>query len=194
MSFYIRDCLKDDLFNSIDKTIIFEEDNEIYNKMRENIDNFMKNTIKHHNNSLILEIGPKDHNINSILNVNNNIIETVDIINNNYTTYVCDLTLPNNIPKNKYDIIYCLEVIEHCSNPKQLLYELYQLLKIGGILYLSFPFNFRIHGPLPDNWRISEYGIKELLSQLNFNILSIHALTKSNRPAFPISYTVTCKK
>jgi predicted SAM-dependent methyltransferase len=78
---------------------------------------------------LILEIGPKEFLPNPLLSINDNIIDTVDIVDNNKTTYVCDLTKENNIPKMKYDAIYCLEVIEHCSNPNNLLNELSKLIK-----------------------------------------------------------------
>lgn len=38
-----------------------------------------------------------------------------------------------------FDVIYCSSLIEHVSNPDNLLQESWRVLKPGGILYLSFP-------------------------------------------------------
>ena len=38
-----------------------------------------------------------------------------------------------------------------------------QFLKKDGVLHLSVPLNFRLHGPIPDGFRITEYGLKYLL-------------------------------
>jgi hypothetical protein len=192
--YYIRDCLKHNVFDLIHKDYIFEKDNELYREFRLFIDNFIKSTIQSHNDCTILEIGPKNYKPNKLLTINNNSIETVDIIENNMTTYVCDLTKANNIPKLHFDSIYCLEVIEHCSSPLDLLRELFLLLKNNGTLYLSFPFQFRLHGPLPDNWRISEFGIRQLLADTGFKIIKMDALIEKDRPAFPVSYTIICHK
>jgi hypothetical protein len=67
------------------------------------------------------------------------------------------------------------------------------LLKPDGILYLTFPFQFRLHGPIPDNWRISEYGIRILLDTVGFELTHPNALIETDRPAFPVSYSAICK-
>lgn len=40
---------------------------------------------------------------------------------------------------NNFDLIYCSSLIEHVSNPQNLLKESHRVLKPGGTLYLSFP-------------------------------------------------------
>ena len=125
----------------------------------------------------------------------NNTVETVDIESSVNPTYVFDLTKQNNIiPNNKYDAIYCLEVLEHTSDPNKVLQNLYSILKKGGTLYLSVPFQFRLHGPLPDYWRFSEYGLLQLLKQNNFRVTDMNALIDPDREAFPLHYTVICTK
>ncbi|MCK5818286.1 MAG: methyltransferase domain-containing protein [Psychromonas sp.] len=49
------------------------------------------------------------------------------------------------------------EVLEHTLNPFRAINEIYRILKPNGILIMTTPFNFRIHNPLPDCWRISEH-------------------------------------
>ena len=48
----IRDCLKYDVFDLIDKEVIFEKDNQLLVLLRQHIDNFIQNTIKNHKNKL----------------------------------------------------------------------------------------------------------------------------------------------
>ena len=188
---YKRDVLKYNVFDLIPSDFIFLKDNQNYQLIRNNINEFIDNSINNHKNKLILEVGPKENG--DIRFMENNILETVDILNNN-TTYCADLTKENNIPKNHFDIIYCLEVLEHTFEPDNILKELYKLLKEEGILYLSVPFDFRIHGPLPDCYRISEFGLKYLLEKNNFKIIEFTALINSERPASPLHYTIVCKK
>jgi perosamine synthetase len=190
---YIRDVLKNNAFDLIDKTVIFNLDNKYYDIIRNNVNKLISETISNYNNKIILEIGPKN-NINERIYSKNNIIETVDIVNDNNTTYVADLTQENCIPKEYFDVVYCLEVLEHTYEPWEILKNIYKLLKNDGYLHLSIPFQFRMHGPLPDCYRISEYGIKYLLEKYNFKIIKFEAVIDNSRPAFPIHYTITCIK
>ena len=161
--------------------------------MRQNIKEFMISTIEAHSGCTILEIGPKAFEPHAILRSTSNIIETVDIIPNEKTTYVQDLTEScEKIPNNRFDAVYCLEVIEHCSDPLALLSNIKRKLKKDGRLYLSWPFQFRLHGPLPDAFRISEYGMKILLEKAGLTLISMTAFIDDERPAFPISYTAIC--
>jgi SAM-dependent methyltransferase len=190
--FYVRDCLKFGVFDTIATSTIFDIDNALYKEFRNYLKNFMTTTITSHIHHRILEVGPKHFLPNEVFLTNSNIVDTVDIVENTTTTYVCDLTRENTIPKGVYDAIYCLEVIEHCSHPVELLKQLRKLLKPDGKLYMSFPFQFRLHGPIPDNWRISEYGIRVLAQDAKLKIESLHGLIDKARPAFPVSYTMIC--
>ena len=188
-----RDVLHTPLFDMIDKSHIFKTDNAHYQQMREKINSFIEETLRMHKEHTILEIGPKTNKLERIHSCNN-IIETVDIVDTNDTTYVADLTSSNNIPKNRFDAIYCLEVLEHTYEPWEVLKQLHSLLKDDGYLYISVPFQFRLHGPLPDNYRISEFGLKYLLEKYKFKILKFDALIDMSRPAFPVHYTIICSK
>jgi perosamine synthetase len=192
-SITIRDVLKHNVFDLIDKKQIFELDNKYYQIIRNNVNNLINTSLSNYTNKTILEIGPKN-DINERIKSTNNKIETVDIVNDNNTTYVADLTKENSIPLNYFDVIYCLEVLEHTYEPWEILKNIYKLLKPNGFLHLSVPFQFRLHGPLPDCYRISEFGLKYLIEKYNFEIIKFDALIDNSRPAFPIHYTITCKK
>jgi SAM-dependent methyltransferase len=122
------------------------------------------------------------------------VVETLDICHRENVTYVADITKPNDVPNERFDIIYCLDVLEHTYEPWEGLQQMYKYLKPEGILYLSLPFQFRIHGPIPDCYRISEYGLKYLIQKYKYEIIEMNALIDNERPAFPISYTVVCRK
>jgi predicted SAM-dependent methyltransferase len=188
----IRDCLKYDVFDLIDKNFIFEKDNQLYVLLRQHISKFISDSIKKYRDKLILEIGPIGKPNEELSK--NNIVETLDICKSENITYVADITQTNDIPKEHFDIIYCLDVLEHTYEPWEGLKQIHMLLKPKGVLYLSVPFQFRIHGPIPDCYRISEYGLKYLLQKYNFEIVQMNALLDHERPAFPIHYTIECIK
>jgi perosamine synthetase len=191
-NFYVRNCLICDPFQNTRKDFIYKEDNYIYKFLREHISNFIIETIKNYDKKLILEIGPLVK-ANELLS-KNNIVETMDIYESPYITYNVDITKDNNIEKNRFDVIYCLDVIEHTYEPEECIKQMNLLLKTGGILHLSVPFQFRLHGPIPDCYRISEFGLRYLLEKHNFKISYFGALTNKERPAFPIHYCITCIK
>ena len=187
--YYQRDCIEYGFVDMISNDVVFTEDKIIYDKIRTNIDEFLT---FNKSDQCILEIGPNENTKYRFSD--NTSIETVDINDALNPTYIADLTQPNVIPKNKYDIVICSEVIEHCSSPKCMLREIYNLLKPTGLIYLTTPFQFRIHGPLPDYWRITEYGIKMLLEINKYDIVDFKALIDNERPAFPLHYCVVAKK
>lgn len=187
-----RNVMETGVFDEVDKNVVFELDNEYYSIIRDNVRDFTQSTLKKYEQKRILEIGPK-RNTAERIHSNSNVIETVDIVENN-TTYIADLTKENNMPKSVFDVIYCLEVLEHTYEPWELLHQIYKLLAPNGHLHLSVPFQFRIHGPLPDNYRISEYGLRHLLTKYGFDIVYFNAVVDSSRPAFPIHYTISCIK
>jgi len=84
-------------------------------------------------------------------------------------TFICDLT---NIPvkSNYYDINVFTQVIEHLSDPKQTLSELFRVLKPGGKMFLSGPFFFEEHEQPYDFYRFTQYGLRYLLNTAGFII------------------------
>jgi SAM-dependent methyltransferase len=185
---YIRNLISDpNIFNDTtdDGYLI---DNKFLQCIRSDITEFITTTIKDLHDKRILEIGPREFIANKYISEHNH-VDTIDIIDNNITTYVGDMTTTTSIPSATYDVVYCLDVIEHCNNPKGLFEEVARILKPNGILHLSSPFGFRIHGPVPDFWRISHYGLIHLSSITGYKVLSMNAMIDENRAAFPIHYT-----
>jgi SAM-dependent methyltransferase len=141
----------------------------------------------------LLDIAPQDHEGAKPFFSNNIQIETFDIDPTAGCTYVGDICKTNNlIPDEHFDYIVCTEVLEHVRQPFDAVREIWRLLKPGGLVFVSTPFNFRIHGPLPDCWRFTEHGLRELFSK--FEIQSLEALECDDRFLMPIQYTLVAEK
>jgi SAM-dependent methyltransferase len=119
-------------------------------------------------------------------------LKTIDINPGaDYCADICD-TNTSLIPDNAFDIIICTEVLEHVTNPFAVVNELQRILKPGGQVFVTTPFNFRIHGPLPDNWRFTIHGLKQLFS--DWQIVLIEEIQTPGRPLMPIHYRLIASK
>lgn len=121
-------------------------------------------------------------------------VDTLDIDPQSGCTFVADICRKNEdvIPENSYDFVVCTEVLEHTLQPFCAAQEVLRILKPQGKLFLSVPFNFRIHGPLPDCWRFTEHGLRAVLR--DFQILELEAVETVGRPLMPVHYTVVAQK
>ena len=76
-------------------------------------------------------------------------IKTFDIDPNSGCDYIGDICQHNEIVKDDtFDYIVCTEVLEQTLKPWNAVNEIFRIFKLGGYLFVSVPFNFRIHGPL----------------------------------------------
>jgi SAM-dependent methyltransferase len=141
----------------------------------------------------LLDVAPQDHEGARPFFAETVEIETLDINPRAGTTYCADLCRTNmEIPAARFDLVVCTEVLEHVLNPFTAIAEIYRLLKPGGIILATSPFNFRIHGPLPDCWRFTEHGWRVLLA--DFEDLNIETLEDPERFLMPIHYAVSARK
>lgn len=95
------------------------------------------------------------------------------------------------IPADTYDLVVCMDVIEHTLDPFGAVREMRRILKQGGILLISAPLNLRIHGPIPDCWRFTEHGFMTLLR--DFAIIEIDILESPGRDLFPVHYNIVAE-
>ena len=164
-------------------------------ELRMNVERFMKNVGRLYSRSgtLLLDVAPQDHRGAAPFFTNDIRIETLDIDPKSKATYIADLcSCSNSIGFNKYDYVVCTEVLEHTRQPFDAVDNIFKILKPGGLAFITTPFNFRIHGPLPDCWRFTEHGLRELFKK--FIILEIEALEAKDRFLMPIQYTLVARK
>lgn len=141
----------------------------------------------------LLDIAPQDHAGARPFFKASIAVETLDIDPEAGCTHVGDICKRNNtLAGGSFDYVVCTEVLEHTLRPFDAVREIERILKPGGLLFVSTPFNFRIHGPLPDCWRFTEHGLRALLDP--FEILSLDAVETPGRWLMPIQYTVVARK
>jgi hypothetical protein len=170
------------------------QDRQYLKKLRANVETFMKQAASSaQDGQTWLDIAPQDHNgVKPYLPVTVK-LETLDINPKSGCDYICDLCgqIDQNL-KDRYDAIICTEVLDHVNNPFQAASNMLSMLKPGGRVYASTPFNFRIHGPLPDCWRFTEHGLRQLFS--GYEIVKIIELPTPGRALMPIGYTLEARK
>lgn len=148
------------------------------------IENFFKK------NDSILDIGNQGKEIPELHEFN---IQTLDITPDTSPDVIADITLYNDhIPANSYDVIMCTEVLEHVVDPFAAIREIRRIAKVGGHIFFTTPLNARIHGPIPDCWRFTEFGLKVLFR--DFEIIRFEKLETPGRNLFPLHYACIAKK
>lgn len=167
---------------------VSEQDIENLKIIRDGVTSIIRESASKYDRSdcIVLDIAPQRWN-GAREFYKQSTIETLDIDLNAGATYIADITNNNsNIIRNDmYDVVIFTEVLEHTLNPFDAINEVYRILKPGGVLVMTTPFNFRIHNPLPDCWRISEHGLRHLLK--NFSTVEIIE-NGVERYLFPVQY------
>jgi len=76
--------------------------------------------------------------------------------------------------KEKFDVVFCLEVFEYVVNPLNAVMNIADYLKSGGVAYITFPFVYPIHKPEgTDMLRYTENWIRKVMEHYGFKYLDI---------------------
>lgn len=95
---------------------------------------------------------------------------TADIVKDRNPDIVLDVCDMKTIDNDSIDVINALELFEHVEDPIRGLSECTRVLKSGGVLVLSIPFLFPIHGDPNDYQRWTATKIERELTKLDFRI------------------------
>ena len=177
------------------KQQIAQQDLDHLELLRANVDRFVSHVARRYcgQTGLLLDVAPQVHAGARPFLPEDIIVETLDIDPASNATFIADLCKPLDERLNsRYDFIVCTEVLEHTRQPFAAAANLFQMLRPGGLVFVTTPFNFRIHGPLPDCWRFSEHGLRELFK--DFEIIELDALETPNRFLMPIQYTLVARR
>jgi hypothetical protein len=138
-------------------------------------------------NSLVLDIGDQGKKFPRPFPESAE-IKTLDIDGSRNANYVCDICDNNSalIQDGTFDAILLIEVLEHVCQPFSAVEEVERMLAPGGLLFFSSPLNCRIHGPVPDCWRFTEFGLQVLFR--NFDNVVFEKFESPDRNLFPLQY------
>lgn len=72
------------------------------------------------------------------------------------------------------DIVICVGVLEHVSDPQQALSEIYRVLRFGGRIFIETPFMQTVHASPKDFYRWTPDGLRQILS--DFEVAEIEVV------------------
>lgn len=107
-------------------------------------------------------------------------ITTFDICERWNPDIVGDIT-KTNFSENYWDVIVCVQTLEHIPNIWDLPKELKRILKPSGYAIVDCPWDYPYHAEpeFGDYWRFSKDGIKEFFIR-DLKIVGVHEGTKNN--------------
>jgi 2-polyprenyl-3-methyl-5-hydroxy-6-metoxy-1,4-benzoquinol methylase len=177
------------------KKQISEMDEKYLKIIRHSVTEFVDRCAKEFDKdgTLLLDVAPQDHEGATPFFVKAK-VETLDIDEASGATYIADLCANNQklIESQRFDYVVCTEVLEHTLRPFKAVDEIFRIIKTGGFAFITAPFNFRIHGPLPDCWRFTEHGLRSLFE--DFEIVELQSVETEDRFLMPIHYTLIARK
>lgn len=75
------------------------------------------------------------------------------------------------VPSTSFDTVVSFEVLEHVPDPKKALAEIYRVLRPGGKLVMSTPFQMYLHNEPNDYYRYTHYALRILLEEAGFTVV-----------------------
>lgn len=104
---------------------------------------------------------------------------------------VCDVTnLKATFGLDRFDFVLCLEVLEHVKEPAAAIANMREVLKPGGTLLLTTPFNYRLHAvELGDYYRYTGAALAHLLREFTDVRIAPWGPAK-----FPFGYHTSARK
>ena len=131
-----------------------------------------------------LEIGVEKHqNLKIIFGISNlERMDRINLISGINVDHVMDL-VEDSIDhlKNQYDFVICSNTLEHTFDIHEAIKRLFELVKPGGLIYISMPFLHGLHLEPYDYWRITPYALEKILSKYTKNFI---VLKEGCKPMF----------
>lgn len=95
-------------------------------------------------------------------------------------TYGCDMVFDVQkkfpLENESYEGIVCLNVLEHIFGFQNVFSESARVLKKGGVMVISTPFLFRVHGSPDDYFRYTKSALNQLLTDSGFVDIQIEEI------------------
>lgn len=85
--------------------------------------------------------------------------------------------------KNEFDIILCVNVLEHVYEYEKAVKNIHAALKKGGTAIIAVPFIYPLHDEPGDYWRFTEHTLRKVFSEFR-----IKHFTYNGKRQFPYTY------
>jgi SAM-dependent methyltransferase len=86
-------------------------------------------------------------------------------VNPDFGHKIVDATTMNY--KDRFDVILCLNVLEHIFEHQKAVDNMHRALKKGGKLVVAVPFCFPLHDEPGDYWRYTEHALRKILKDFS---------------------------
>ena len=129
--------------------------------------------------------GKYPYSAKHLFDANNNFMLTD--INKSFGHPVLDVTKMTY--SNKFDIVLCLNVLEHVYDFETAINNIHKALKKGGVAIVAVPTFYPLHDEPGDYWRFTEHSLRKLFSGFK----SMKLIHKGKRE-FPITYYLEVTK
>lgn len=110
------------------------------------------------------------------LGVNKEIIDQLHSRRTNIKNYIIDDMTETKLPKESYDIIMAIEVLEHVEKDSAFIENVHATLKPGGYFFMTTPNGDHVENTNPDHVR--HYRKKKLISILEKRFISVDVSNK----------------
>jgi SAM-dependent methyltransferase len=141
----------------------------------------------------VLEVGSKDYGNTASFRQHfpDQVYVGIDMLEGPGVDHVLDLTedfesVDRVLDGRRFRTVICLCVLEHCARPFKMAENIERLLEPGGVVYVSAPFSWRLHGYPDDYWRFTPSGIRQLFPSIEFKDEDCCLSTSRAYEYFPI--------
>tara|TARA_Y100000310_G_scaffold94401_1_gene92017 strand:+ start:16497 stop:17021 length:525 start_codon:yes stop_codon:yes gene_type:complete len=171
---------------------IFRKFSHILFRTRPFVNKHLKKFAKNCNNKKILELGSgksekgkHSYSSKKFFNLTNDFLQTD--MNPDFGHKVLDATKMNY--KNEFDVILCLNVLEHVYEFQKAIDNIHAALKPQGTLLFFVPGYYPLHDEPHDYWRFTEHSLKKIFQ--NFSNIKI---SHSGVRQYPFGYFIEANK
>ncbi len=122
------------------------------------------------------------------------IVDQLDIQDHGKNNIICDAEcMTEKLSHNQYDFAAAVSLLEHTKHPWKVVSEISKVLKPGGIVYIAAPWVHATHDEPHDFWRISVYGLINLLRDVKMEILESGSLISPHGTMYDILKSYFCE-
>lgn len=100
-------------------------------------------------------------------------ITSVDISHDRRPDIIANLEHELPIESSSYDVILCVNLLEHIYHHQQLLRESFRIVRPGGVFLGYVPFLVKYHADPYDYFRYTQQGLRRLLEDTGFHEVKV---------------------